>query len=81
MLPKFDASVVWSKLLGTKMSNLERPSVFTAVPTVYAKLIEEYERKFADNPKFRDFVKSTCSSKIRLVTIWSSVVISFDVGT
>ena len=67
MLPKFEASTVWANLLGTKMSNAERPSVFTAVPTVYSKLIQEYETKFATNPKLKEFVKTTCSTKMRLV--------------
>jgi len=67
MLPKFEASAVWANLLGTKMSNAERPSVFTAVPTVYSKLIQEYETKFATNPKLKEFVKTTCSTKMRLV--------------
>ena len=66
MLPKFDASAVWANLLGPKMSNAERPSVFTAVPTVYSKLIEEYENKFAaKDPKLKEFVKTTCSTKMR----------------
>jgi malonyl-CoA/methylmalonyl-CoA synthetase len=65
MIPKFDASIVWSNLLGVNMSNGDRPTVFMAVPTIYSKLIEEYERKFASNPKLREYVKTTCANKIR----------------
>ena len=65
MLPKFDASNVWSHLLGVNMSNAERPTVFMGVPTIYSKLISEYENKFASNPKLKEYVKATCSSKMR----------------
>lgn len=65
MLPKFDASTVWSNLLGVNMSNSERPTVFMAVPTIYAKLIDEYEKKFSGNPKLKEYVKATCSTKMR----------------
>lgn len=69
MLPKFDASVVWANLLGLNMSNSERPTVFMAVPTIYSKLITEYQRKIAGNPKLKEYVKSTCSSKMRYMGI------------
>jgi malonyl-CoA/methylmalonyl-CoA synthetase len=69
MLPKFDASAVWANLLGINMSNSERPTVFMAVPTIYSKLITEYQRKFAGNPKLKDYVKSTCSSKMRYMGV------------
>lgn len=65
MLPKFDASAVWSHLLGVNMSNCERPTIFMAVPTIYSKLIELYEEKFAGNPKMKEYVKQICSSKMR----------------
>jgi malonyl-CoA/methylmalonyl-CoA synthetase len=69
MLPKFDASAVWANLLGVNMSNSERPTVFMAVPTIYSKLISEYQRKIAGNPKLKEYVKSICSSKMRYIGI------------
>lgn len=72
MLPKFDASAVWANLLGVNMSNSERPTVFMAVPTIYSKLIDEYQRKIAGNPKLKEYVKSTCSSKMRLMVSGSA---------
>lgn len=65
MLPKFDASAVWSNLLGVNLSKCERPTVFMAVPTIYSKLIEEFDKKFAGSPKLKEYVKSMCSSKLR----------------
>lgn len=65
MLPKFDASTVWAYLLGVNMANGERPTVFMGVPTIYSKLINEYEKKFAGNPKLKEYVKATCSTKMR----------------
>ncbi|CAG2060220.1 unnamed protein product, partial [Timema podura] len=38
MLPKFDARQVWRHLLSNA-----RVNIFMAVPTIYMKLIEEYE--------------------------------------
>jgi malonyl-CoA/methylmalonyl-CoA synthetase len=70
MLPKFDASAVWANLLGVNMSNSERPTVFMAVPTIYSKLIDEYQRKIAGNPKLKEYVKSTCSSKMRYIVVF-----------
>lgn len=67
MLPKFDANLVWSNLLGVNMSNGERPTVFMAVPTIYSMLINEYQRKFAGNPKLKEYVKTTCSTKMRFL--------------
>ena len=68
MLPKFDASVVWKNLLGVNMSNSDRPTVFMGVPTIYSKLVEEYEVKFASNPKLKDYVRNECSNKIRQIS-------------
>jgi len=72
MLPKFDASVVWKNLLGVNMANSERPTVFMGVPTIYSKLVEEYEAKFASNPKLKDYVRNECSNKIRLMVSGSA---------
>lgn len=65
MLPKFDASTVWSHLLGVNMSAQERPTLFMAVPTIYVKLLQEFEDKFAANPRLKEHVKNVCTSKIR----------------
>jgi len=65
MVPKFDAGAVWSKLLGVGMAAKDRPTIFMAVPTVYAKLLDEYDTKFAGNAKLREHVRALCSSKIR----------------
>ena len=65
MLPKFDASTVWSNLLGVNMSNTDRPTIFMGVPTIYSKLVDEYEKKFETNPKLKEYVKNVCSSKVR----------------
>ncbi|KAJ8940173.1 hypothetical protein NQ318_019382 [Aromia moschata] len=56
MLPKFSAEDVWSNLLATnKRDGDKNVSVFMAVPTIYSKLIEEYEKKFQDQ---KDYIKS-----------------------
>ena len=65
MRPKFDASAVWNKLLNIRIPVENRITLFMAVPTIYAKLIEEYENKFSGNPQLRNYVKSVCIENIR----------------
>ncbi|XP_069676099.1 malonate--CoA ligase ACSF3, mitochondrial-like [Periplaneta americana] len=72
MLPKFDASVVWNHLLGKNVSNNEEINVFMAVPTIYVKLLEEYERMVAKDPSLQEHVYNTCSQKIRLMVSGSA---------
>lgn len=68
MLPKFDANTVWSYLLGVNnLANERRITVFMAVPTIYAKLIAEYERVFSGDPKMVEYVKQTLKNKLRLM--------------
>ena len=41
-------------------------TLFMAVPTIYAKLIEEFERQFSESkPTALEFFKATCMSRIR----------------
>lgn len=65
MLPKFEASSVWSQLLAVNLPNTERVNVYMAVPTIYMKLIQEYELLFQKNDKIKDYIYNTCSKKIR----------------
>lgn len=65
MLPKFNPKEVWHHLLATTSSS--RITIFTGVPTMYVKLLEEYENSFSKKIKLVDFVKATCSQKVRLV--------------
>lgn len=65
MLPKFNANDVWDQLLAVSASNSRRVTVLTGVPTMYVKLIDEYERSFGNNHKMVDYVKATCSQKVR----------------
>lgn len=67
MLPKFNASDVWHHLLAIKVGSDRRVTVFTGVPTMYVKLIEEYENSLSKNERMVNYVKVTCSQKMRLV--------------
>ena len=56
----FSLQQVWDKLLSGDVNLL------MAVPTVYAKLIEYYEKEFEhQNKESRDRIKDVCSTKIR----------------
>ncbi|KAM6250559.1 malonate--CoA ligase ACSF3, mitochondrial isoform 2-T3 [Spheniscus humboldti] len=70
MLPEFSAQMVWKKFLS---SQAPRISVFMAVPTIYAKLIEYYDKHFSQ-PQVQDFVRAFCQENIRLMVSGSAAL-------
>lgn len=72
MLPKFDSTAVWSHLLGINLPGDKRVSVFMAVPTVYSKLIEEYDKVFGADARMQDYIKATLKSRVRLMVSGSA---------
>ncbi|XP_065224561.1 malonate--CoA ligase ACSF3, mitochondrial [Planococcus citri] len=72
MLPKFEARKVWNYLLAVKIGAFRRITVFTGVPTMYVKLIEEYEKSLNTSDRVVSYVKASCSQKIRLMMCGSA---------
>lgn len=73
MLPKFDSTTVWSYLLGVNAPAGDRKiTVFMAVPTIYSKLIEEYDKVFSGDSKMCEYIKTTLKNKIRLMVSGSA---------
>lgn len=73
MLPKYDSNNVWSSLLGVNAQPDDRKiTVFMAVPTIYAKLIDEYERVFSKDSKMTEYIKMTLKTKMRLIVSGSA---------
>ncbi|CAF1048996.1 unnamed protein product [Rotaria sordida] len=72
MLPRFDASKVWEYLINSAPE--QQITVFTGVPTVYAKLIHEYDVKYASCSQTRDIIREQCSQKIRLMMCGSAAL-------
>ncbi|NXT80451.1 ACSF3 synthetase, partial [Zapornia atra] len=70
MLPEFNAEMVWKKMLS---SQAPRISVFMAVPTIYAKLIEYHNQHFTQPPA-QDFVRASCQQNIRLMVSGSAAL-------
>ena len=71
MLPKFDAKKVWEVFLDMdEESHNDDVSVFMAVPTIYAKLINEYHN-MGDKLDNID-IKQKIQSKIRLMVSGSA---------
>ncbi|XP_053305459.1 malonate--CoA ligase ACSF3, mitochondrial [Spea bombifrons] len=70
MLPEFSPQKVWEHFLSREVSSI---NVFMAVPTVYCKLIDHYERQFT-RPSVQDFVRAACQDKIRLMVSGSSAL-------
>ncbi|XP_045455867.1 malonate--CoA ligase ACSF3, mitochondrial [Melitaea cinxia] len=71
MLPSFVSHNVWARLLGTGEEEDAKVSVFHGVPAMYAKLVADYEKMFTDT-KTTDYVRSTLSSKMRLMCAGSA---------
>lgn len=69
MLPKFSASQVWTEMLSEQPG---RVNVFMAVPTSYAKLVDEYHATVGSTPEGRDHVKDTTRAKMRLMASGSA---------
>ncbi|XP_031514484.1 malonate--CoA ligase ACSF3, mitochondrial [Papio anubis] len=61
MMPEFSAQQVWEKFLSSEMPRI---NVFMAVPTIYTKLMEYYDRHFTQ-PHAQDFLRAVCEEKIR----------------
>ncbi|XP_071543785.1 malonate--CoA ligase ACSF3, mitochondrial [Panulirus ornatus] len=74
MLPNFSAPSVWSELLSLDTPVQSRVNLFMAVPTMYAKLIEEYENRLIKTARMQDYVKSVCTQNIRLMVSGSAAL-------
>ncbi|KAK3579619.1 hypothetical protein CHS0354_012795 [Potamilus streckersoni] len=78
MLPKFDSKMTWSALINP--GHMEHPvqiTLFMAVPTIYAKLIEYLESEVLSvegSNLTAKFVRSSCQSKIRLMVSGSAAL-------
>ncbi|XP_064466851.1 malonate--CoA ligase ACSF3, mitochondrial-like [Ornithodoros turicata] len=76
MLPKFDAADVWNYLLEPP-AGVPRPNVYMAVPTIYARLIEHYNKLFTGSGPYsrsKEFIRATCAQKIRLMISGSAAL-------
>lgn len=54
------------------MPSEKRVSVFMAVPTIYAKLIEEYDKVLCADSKMQEYIKTSLKSKVRLMVSGSA---------
>lgn len=65
MHPVFNPPEVWNEFLGSKEKHSERISIFMGVPTMYISLLNEYDSSLTKNERMVEYVKATCSKKIR----------------
>ncbi|XP_028595830.2 malonate--CoA ligase ACSF3, mitochondrial isoform X1 [Podarcis muralis] len=70
MLPEFNAKAVWEAFLKPQAP---RVNVFMAVPTIYAKLMEHYDKHFRQ-PHVQDFIRAVCRENIRLMVSGSAAL-------
>ncbi|XP_054276873.1 malonate--CoA ligase ACSF3, mitochondrial-like [Macrosteles quadrilineatus] len=68
----FNPSEVWNEFLGKKEGSTDRISVFMGVPTMYINLLNEYDQSLTKNERMVEYVKATCSEKIRLMVSGSA---------
>ncbi|CAH1270275.1 ACSF3 [Branchiostoma lanceolatum] len=79
MMEQFSAENTWKALLSASLlsqwsdSVSPRMNVFMAVPTVYAKMIEHYDKHYT-KPRVRDYVKAVCREKVRLMVSGSAAL-------
>ncbi|XP_026519480.1 acyl-CoA synthetase family member 3, mitochondrial-like [Terrapene carolina triunguis] len=70
MLPEFSPQKVWEKFLSPRAPRI---SIFMAVPTIYSRLVEHYDRHFSQ-PSVQDFVRATCRDNFRLMVSGSAAL-------
>ncbi|XP_030437278.1 LOW QUALITY PROTEIN: malonate--CoA ligase ACSF3, mitochondrial [Gopherus evgoodei] len=70
MLSEFSPQKVWEKFLSP---GAPRISVFMAVPTIYSRLMEHYDKHFSQ-PHVQDFVRATCQDNFRLMVSGSAAL-------
>eukprot|EP00058_Branchiostoma_floridae_P008654 XP_002594142.1 hypothetical protein BRAFLDRAFT_73563 [Branchiostoma floridae] len=79
MMEQFSAENTWKALLSASLlsqwsdSVSQRMNVFMAVPTIYAKMIEHYDKHYT-KPRVRDYVKAVCREKVRLMVSGSAAL-------
>uniref|UniRef100_A0A8C8VKR9 Malonate--CoA ligase ACSF3, mitochondrial n=1 Tax=Pelusios castaneus TaxID=367368 RepID=A0A8C8VKR9_9SAUR len=70
MFPEFSAQMVWEKFLNPTPPRI---NVFMAVPTIYSKLMEHYDKHFSQ-PHVQDSIHATCRDNIRLMVSGSAAL-------
>jgi malonyl-CoA/methylmalonyl-CoA synthetase len=73
-LPKFDAASVLNNLTSLDVAASKHHSLFMAVPTIYAKLIEYIESNLGDKPEELQRIKQALSSNVRLMVSGSAAL-------
>ncbi|KAM7146626.1 malonate--CoA ligase ACSF3, mitochondrial isoform 1-T2 [Macrochelys suwanniensis] len=70
MLPEFSPQKVWEKFLSPRAPRI---NVFMAVPTIYSRLMEHYDRHFSQ-PHVQDYIRATCQNNFRLMVSGSAAL-------
>lgn len=67
MHPRFDSASIWAALLNLNAPSKDRITIFIGDPSMYSFLISEYDKKIASNPRMKDFIRTQCINRIRLM--------------
>ncbi|KAL0811836.1 hypothetical protein ABMA28_009264 [Loxostege sticticalis] len=71
MLSQFVSHAVWARLLGMGEREEAKVTVFHGVPSMYARLVQDHERMFAD-ARTAEYVRNTLASRMRLMCAGSA---------
>jgi len=72
MHSSFNPTEIWNEFLGRKEGFNDRVTIFMGVPTIYINLLNEYDRSLTKTERMVEYVKATCSKKIRLMMCGSA---------
>lgn len=64
---KFDSHTAWSSLLSINSKSKQRVNIFLAMPIIYKRLIAEYDKMFAQDPRMVEYIINHCKQKTRLM--------------
>ncbi|XP_077285630.1 acyl-CoA synthetase family member 3 [Arctopsyche grandis] len=67
MLPNFNPTIIWSHLLGVEKGDHRRVNVLMGVPTMYTKLIDEFDKVLAKKVTQKEYIRNLLVTKMRLM--------------
>lgn len=78
ILQKATVLQVWNYLIEPPTRG-PRINVYMAVPTIYAKLVQHYDKMFSSSAPFsrsKEFIRAACTQKIRYRPLFAMAFIS-----
>ncbi|KAL1115049.1 hypothetical protein AAG570_007080 [Ranatra chinensis] len=74
LMKEFDPADVWVQMLAIEKSAVDCVNMLMATPSHYVRLIEKYDSSLSKSQRFVDYVRSSCSRRMRLMACSSPAV-------